>query len=100
MPVLGFRIGNLAYCTDVNQIPDESWPLLRGLDVLVLDALQHTPHTTHFSLSQAMEAAGRIGAKQTLFTHIAHGMAHQATNQSLPPNMQLAHDGQRVRAGA
>ncbi|HWE93645.1 MAG TPA: MBL fold metallo-hydrolase [Tepidisphaeraceae bacterium] len=99
MPVLGFRIGNLAYCTDVSAIPEESFPLLEGLDVLVLDALQRERHTTHFSLEEALEASQRIGAKQTLFTHIAHRMAHAATNRALPDNMQLAYDGQRVTAG-
>jgi phosphoribosyl 1,2-cyclic phosphate phosphodiesterase len=68
------------------------------LDVLVLDALQREKHTTHFSLEEAVEAARRIGARQTLFTHIAHRMAHEATNRTLPPTMQLAHDGQRIIA--
>jgi phosphoribosyl 1,2-cyclic phosphate phosphodiesterase len=94
--VLGFRVGNLAYCTDVSFIPEESFQLLAGLDVLVLDALQDIPHVSHFSLSQATEAAKRIGAKQTWFTHIAHRLGHKATNRSLPGNMQLAHDGLRV----
>jgi phosphoribosyl 1,2-cyclic phosphate phosphodiesterase len=98
LPVLGFRVGKLAYCTDVSFIPEESFELLRDLDVLILDALQHKKHSTHFSLEQAMEAAQKIGAKQTLFTHVAHGMAHAETNRLLPPNMQLAFDGQVVRA--
>ena len=98
MPVLGFRVGRLAYCTDVSEIPEASYPLLEGLDVLVLDALQHRKHTTHFSLEEAVEEARRIGAKQTLFIHIAHAMAHEETNRSLPAHMQLAFDGQRVRA--
>ncbi|MDB5290077.1 MAG: phnP [Phycisphaerales bacterium] len=98
MPVLGFRVGNLAYCTDVSEIPEQSFSLLEGLDVLVLDALQRERHTTHFSLEEAVEAARRIGARQTLFTHIAHRMAHEATNRTLPPTMQLAHDGQRITA--
>ncbi|HZL34684.1 MAG TPA: MBL fold metallo-hydrolase [Tepidisphaeraceae bacterium] len=96
LPILGFRVGNLAYCTDVSKIPESSFALLEGLDVLVLDALQREKHTTHFTLEEAMEAADRIGARQTLFTHIAHRMAHEATNQTLPTRMQLAHDGQRA----
>jgi phosphoribosyl 1,2-cyclic phosphate phosphodiesterase len=99
MPTLGFRVGNLAYCTDVSLIPESSFELMHGLDVLVLDALQREKHTTHFSLEEAMEAAKRIGAKRTLFTHIAHRMAHAATNDTLPGNMQLAYDGQRVGVG-
>ncbi len=96
--VLGLRVGKLAYCTDVNVIPEKSYDLLRDLDVLVLDALAPNPHTKHFSLPQAVEAAERIGAKQTYFTHIAHRLPHAATNRNLPANMQLAYDGQRVTA--
>ena len=98
MPVLGFRVGNLAYCTDVSRIPDESFALLEGLDVLVLDALQWKKHATHFSVEEAMDVSKRIGAKQTLFTHIAHALRHEETNRLLPPTMQLAFDGQRVSA--
>jgi phosphoribosyl 1,2-cyclic phosphate phosphodiesterase len=92
MPVLGFRAGRAAYCTDVSKIPETSYPLLEGLDILVLDALQRKKHTTHFSLEQAVEEAQRIGAKQTWFTHIAHALSHAQTNSELPPNIQLAHD--------
>jgi phosphoribosyl 1,2-cyclic phosphate phosphodiesterase len=96
MPVLGFRIGNLAYCTDVNRIPPESFEKLKNLDLLVLDALQYKKHSTHFSVEEALEVAARIGAKQTFFTHIAHALAHEATNAALPPNIKLAYDGQKV----
>ncbi|HTL28819.1 MAG TPA: MBL fold metallo-hydrolase [Tepidisphaeraceae bacterium] len=96
--VLGFRIGNLAYCTDVNLIPQRSYEKLKDLDVLVLDALAPVPHSKHFSLPEALEAARRIGAKRTLFTHIAHRLPHEATNRELPANVQLAYDGQRVTA--
>lgn len=98
MPILGFRVGNLAYCTDVSRIPDESFATLEGLDVLVLDALQWKKHTTHFSVEEAMEVSERIGAKQTLFTHIAHALAHEETNKLLPPTIKLAYDGQRITA--
>ena len=89
MPVLGFRVGRLAYCTDVNRIPDSSFELLKELDVLVLDALQHKRHATHFSLEEAVEAAGKIGAGRTYFTHIAHALGHDATNAMLPGNVRL-----------
>ncbi len=98
LPVLGFRVGRLAYCTDVSEIPEASYPLLENLDVLVLDALQRKRHTTHFSLEEAVHEAQKIGAKQTLFTHIAHGLAHADTNADLPENIRLAYDGQRVTA--
>jgi phosphoribosyl 1,2-cyclic phosphate phosphodiesterase len=100
LPILGFRAGRLAYCTDVSEIPEPSFALLEGLDVLVLDALQHRKHTTHFSLEEAVEAARRVGAKQTLFTHIAHALAHETTNRLLPEGMRLAYDGERVAARA
>ena len=96
MPVLGFRVGRFAYCTDVSEIPAESWPLLEDLDVLILDALRRRPHPTHFNLEQAVEHAGRIGARQTFFTHIAHELGHTSTNAELPRGMALAFDGQRI----
>ena len=96
MPVLGFRVGDFAYCTDVSEIPADSWPLLTGLDVLVLDALRRRPHPTHFNLEQAVAHARRIGARQTYFTHIAHELAHEATNRELPTGMALAYDGQVI----
>jgi phosphoribosyl 1,2-cyclic phosphate phosphodiesterase len=94
--VLGFRIGNVAYCTDTNEIPAESWPLLEGLDVLVLDALRNRPHATHFSLDEAIEAARKVRPNRTLFTHVCHELEHEATNAKLPPGMELAYDGQRI----
>jgi phosphoribosyl 1,2-cyclic phosphate phosphodiesterase len=96
MKILGFRVGNIAYCTDTNHVPAASFDLLKDLDVLVLDALQYKSHTTHFNVEQAIEVAQRIGATQTLFTHIAHAMAHEATNAKLPSGMRLAYDGERV----
>jgi phosphoribosyl 1,2-cyclic phosphate phosphodiesterase len=93
LPVLGYRVGDIAYCPDCSLIPDESRPLLAGLDVLVLDALRRRPHPTHFTLDQAVEEARRIGAKRTYFTHIAHELSHAETNAQLPDGMALAHDG-------
>lgn len=96
LPILGFRIGRFAYCTDCNSIPEASLDLLGGLDVLVLDALRVRPHPTHFNLEQAVEAARRIGARRTYFTHIAHEIGHADTNASLPDGMALGHDGQVI----
>jgi phosphoribosyl 1,2-cyclic phosphate phosphodiesterase len=94
--VLGFRIGNVAYCTDTNEIPDASWPLLEGLDVLVLDALRRQPHVTHFSLDEAVAVAERVRPRQTFFTHVSHDLDFETTNARLPPGMALAYDGQRI----
>src|SRR4051812_5419907 len=92
-PVLGFRFDRFAYLTDCSRLDEAAWPLLEGLDVLVLDALRERPHPTHLSLSEAVETAARIGAKRTYFTHMTHDLPHQATNARLPAGMQLAHDG-------
>lgn len=94
--VLGFRIGNVAYCTDTNSIPATSMELLRGLDVLILDALRHKGHSTHFSLDEAVAIARELNPRQTYFTHMSHELEHEATNAALPPGMALAFDGQRV----
>jgi phosphoribosyl 1,2-cyclic phosphate phosphodiesterase len=94
--VLGFRLGNVAYCTDTNGIPEESWPLLENLDVLILDALRDRPHPTHFSLEQAVAVAERIKPRRTLFTHMAHELEHIATNARLPQGMELAYDGLQI----
>lgn len=92
-PILGFRFGAFAYLTDCNAIPESSLRLLRDLRVVVLDALRPRPHATHFSLSQAVEMAGRIGAQWTYFTHMTHELGHAATCASLPSGMALAYDG-------
>jgi phosphoribosyl 1,2-cyclic phosphate phosphodiesterase len=94
--ILGFRIGNIAYCTDTNGIPPESMALLDELDVLILDALRPWPHVSHFSLSQAVEVAKQLKPKRTLFTHTAHELEHETTNASLPAGMELSYDGLRL----
>ena len=96
MPVLGLRFGNFAYLTDCNQIPDASWALLEDLDTLVLDALRDKPHTTHFTLDEAIAAARRIGARQTYFTHMTHELGYETTNARLPGGIALAYDGQTI----
>lgn len=99
LPVLGFRVGRFAYCTDCSVIPESSRDKLTDLDVLILDALRPRPHPTHLSLEQAVEMARRIGARKTFFTHIAHAMGHAETNATLPESMALAYDGQVIHVG-
>lgn len=96
LPVLGFRFNDVAFCTDVSGIPDESWHLLEGLDVLVLDALRDKPHPTHFSLSEAVEVATRVRPRQTYLTHISHQLDYAETNARLPRGIELAYDGLRI----
>jgi phosphoribosyl 1,2-cyclic phosphate phosphodiesterase len=92
-PILAFRIGSFAYLTDCSGIPDASWPLLQGVRTLVLDALRERPHSTHFSVPEALNAAARIGAERTYFTHISHELGHAETCRRLPPGVELAYDG-------
>lgn len=91
--VLGFRIGNVAYCTDVSRIPEASWPLLEGLDTLILDALRHEPHPTHFCLQEALAVVERLRPGRTFLTHLSHGFDHGPTESTLPPQVALAYDG-------
>jgi phosphoribosyl 1,2-cyclic phosphate phosphodiesterase len=93
---LGFRFGNIAYCTDTNEIPPSSEQLLRGLDVLIIDGLRRKPHATHFSIDEAIEVARRLAPKRTLFTHMCHSLGHAETNAWLPQGMELAYDGLRL----
>lgn len=96
MPVLGFRFGRFAYCTDCSSIPEASFGLLEGIEVLILDALRTEPHPTHLSVDQAVELSRRIGARRTYFTHMAHQLGHAATNEKLPRRTELAYDGLRI----
>jgi len=96
LPVLGFRIGEFAYLTDCNRIPDTSWPLLTdhgGVRTVILDALRHRPHSTHFSVGEAVDVVARLGAGRAYFTHICHDLAHAETNAQLPAGVELAYDG-------
>ena len=92
-PILGYRLGNFAYLTDGSRLPDEAWPLLADLDVLVLNALRHRPHPTHFTVAEALEVVDRVKPRQTYLTHICHDLPHAATNASLPAGVELAYDG-------
>ena len=98
--ILGYRIGAFAYITDTNGIPDESLALLRGVEVLALDGLRPSPpHPTHFTIGEAIEAAARVGAKQTYLIHLTHDIDHEPFNATLPPGVSLAYDGLRVELG-
>jgi phosphoribosyl 1,2-cyclic phosphate phosphodiesterase len=92
-PVLGFRTGALAYCTDVSRIPEQSRALLEDLDVLVLDALRFERHPTHFSLSEALEVIGDLKPRRTFLTHLSHSFDHGQTQATLPAGVLLAYDG-------
>lgn len=94
LPIVGFRIGNMAYLTDVKSIPNESFEQLTNLDILILSALRTQEHISHLTLNEAITIAEKINAKQTFFTHMSHDMGlHYDTNKLLKKNIQLAYDG-------
>lgn len=93
MKIYGFRVGGIAYCTDVNFIPNESYVLLKDLDVLVLDALRYAPHPTHFSLEQAVDAVFKIKPKRAVLTHLTHTFDYHTLAADLPPGIEPAYDG-------
>ena len=95
-PIYGWRIGRFAYLTDVSTIPEESWPLLRDLDLLLLDCLKMEPYPTHFGFHQALDAAQRIGARRTVLIHMTHELEYHATNALCPAGVELAYDGLRI----
>ncbi|MBN2021370.1 MAG: MBL fold metallo-hydrolase [Pirellulales bacterium] len=94
--VLGFRFGNLAYCTDVKEIPPESMEKLTGLDTLILGCLRHTPHVTHMNVEEAIATAERLAPKRTILTHMCHRLEHDALARQLPEGMEPAYDGLEV----
>jgi phosphoribosyl 1,2-cyclic phosphate phosphodiesterase len=91
--IAGYRFGTAAYLTDMSDIPDESLPLLEGLDLLILDALRREPHPSHSHLEKSVTLVEKIGARRAYFTHISHDLDHNTTNAELPQHIQLAHDG-------
>lgn len=95
-PVYGFRFRNAAYLTDHSEIPEASLELLRGLDVLFLDALRYKPHPTHSTVDRSIATAQRLAAHRVFFTHICHDLAHARTEERLPPHIRLAYDGLEI----
>lgn len=94
LEVFGFRIGDFTYITDANYIAPEEMEKIKGSKVLVLNALRHEPHISHFTLEEAVAVAREAGAAQTYFTHISHQLGlHDVLNQQLPQGMALAYDG-------
>ncbi|MFQ3620483.1 MAG: MBL fold metallo-hydrolase [Spirochaetales bacterium] len=93
LDILGYRIGNLAYITDCSFIPKESFPLLKGLEVLVLGALRKSPHPTHFSIGEALKVMDQIQPKEGYFTHLCHEIDHEEIKKELPSWVAPAFDG-------
>jgi phosphoribosyl 1,2-cyclic phosphate phosphodiesterase len=93
---LGYRVGNLAYVVDCSAIPESSWSLLQGLEVLVIDALRFRGHESHFSISEAIEVAGQLRVPRTLLTHLTHDIDYPRHAASLPAGVEFAYDGQTL----
>jgi phosphoribosyl 1,2-cyclic phosphate phosphodiesterase len=91
--ILGYRVGSFAYLTDCSDIPDASWPLLRGVRTVILDALRERPHPTHLSVKQALAIVDRLAPERAYFTHMCHDLPHAATCARLPAGVELAYDG-------
>lgn len=94
--ITGFRIGGLGYVTDASFIPPASLDCLRGLDVLVLNALRQTAHPTHFSVGEARALIDELRPQRALLVHMTHDLDHEVTNMSLPDHIRLAYDGQAI----
>jgi phosphoribosyl 1,2-cyclic phosphate phosphodiesterase len=94
--IYGFRLGSAAYLTDFSEIPEASFQLLQGLDVLFLDGLRHKPHPTHSTIENSLKIADKLKAKRVFFTHICHDLPHEATNATLPSNVRLSYDGMKL----
>lgn len=94
--ITAYRIGRLGYVTDASAIPDESWDLLRDLDVLVLNALRYEPHPTHFSLSEALAVIGELRPRRAFLVHMTHVFDHTSASAELPPGVAFAYDGLEI----
>ena len=94
LPVLGFRFGDIAYCTDMNHIPEEEYSKLQGLDHFIINCVRRGRHISHYSLEQAMEVAEKVGAKHSWLTHLSHQLpCHEELTKELPEGILPAFDG-------
>ena len=98
-PITAYRIGGLGYVTDASGIPPESADLLRGLDVLVLNALRYEPHPTHFSLTEALDVIADLRPRRAFLVHMTHAFDHDAAGAQLPPGVAFAYDGLEIEVG-
>jgi len=98
--IYGFRFGDAAYLTDHHEIPASSMELLRGLDVIFLDALRYKPHPTHSTVERSIKTVELLGARRAFFTHICHDLGHERAESLLPPHIRLAYDGLEILVGA
>lgn len=101
LPVLGYRIGNIAYCTDMNHIPQEEFAKLQGLEHFVINCVRRGHHISHFSLEEAIETAQKVGAKHSWLTHLSHQLPRQEVlEKELPAGISPAYDGLTIDGAA
>lgn len=94
LPILGYRIGKMAWITDMLTMPESNYELLQGLDVLVMNALRPKPHGTHQTIGEALENVRRLSPKETYFIHMSHHIEpHEEAQKQLPPHVHFAYDG-------
>ncbi|MCC6315833.1 MAG: MBL fold metallo-hydrolase [Thermomicrobiales bacterium] len=98
LPIVGYRFDDLAYVTDAKTVPDESVALLRGVKVLVVNALRERPHPTHFSFAEALAFIERVGPHEAYLTHLSHETSHADATARLPPHVHVAYDGLTIGA--
>ncbi len=97
LPVMSFRIGDFAYITDANSIPDKSFEMLEGVKVLVINALRIKPHISHFSLSETLDVIQKLKPERAILTHISHRLGlYKEVNDSLPEGVELGYDGMQI----
>jgi phosphoribosyl 1,2-cyclic phosphate phosphodiesterase len=99
LPVLGYRFGNIAYCTDMNHIADEEFEKLQGLEHFIINCVRRGRHISHFSIEQAIAVAEKVGAKHSWLTHLSHQLpCHEELCAELPPHIRPAYDGLIIEA--
>jgi phosphoribosyl 1,2-cyclic phosphate phosphodiesterase len=98
LDILGYRIANMAYLTDCSFIPGSSRGLLEGLDVLIINALRARPHSTHFSIGEALHEIARIRPKRAYLTHFSHEVDHRALKKELPYGVAPSYDGLKLES--
>jgi len=93
LTISAYRIGNFAYITDCSGIPESSAEMLRGVEILVIDALRRTPHPAHFTLDQALAEIERLAPDTAYLTHLSHEFEHGELEKELPDGVHVAYDG-------
>lgn len=97
LPILGFRIGDIAYLTDGSILPESEYVKLKGLEIFIINTIRHEKHISHFSLGEALDIIKRVGAKRSYLTHLSHQIGtHQELTRELPSGVYAAYDGLQI----